>query len=213
MARASEEKQPGYLLAAARGSRRYDPDAADRRLRVVLARRPGEAQTEARLIWQVRLFEQASSIADLKTITTENAGLEGAAGGFDVGAMRAIADRIVAEDSTARPGAPLGDLVYFTAAERARDSLRAPRLAVSLLARVEREWPASPYLPKALLARIILQPDSAEALRTRFARYPTSQYAAFLRGTEGPAFARLEDSLDAFAVVFWRRSASAGIPK
>ena len=48
---------------------------------------------------------------------------------------------------------------------------------------------------KALLARVILVPDSADALRARIATFPGSPYLAYLQGRDDGTFARLEDSL------------------
>lgn len=98
-------------------------------------------------------------------------------------------------DSTAA-GAPEGDMMLFYHAAIARDSLRAPALASWLLERLERDWPESPYVPKALLARMVLEPDSLEALRARFESHTDSPYLAFVNGTEGPRFAELEWTLD-----------------
>jgi tetratricopeptide (TPR) repeat protein len=106
-----------------------------------------------------------------------------------------FADALLEDADTVRTGAPLGDLAYFHQAEIARDSLRAPALASWFFRRIESEWPASPYVPKVLLARVVLEPDSAEALRRRLAEFGESPYLRFLRGDATPAFRTLEDSL------------------
>ena len=82
--------------------------------------------------------------------------------------------------------------------QRARDSLHAPRLGAELFARVERGWPTSPYVPKSMLARIWLQPDSAEAIRARVATHQGSPYLAYLRGMDDSVYRQLEDSLAKF---------------
>lgn len=107
-----------------------------------------------------------------------------------------FADALLEDVDTVKVGAPLGDLAYFHQAEIARDSLRAPRLASWLFRRIEADWAASAYLPKVLLARLMLEPDSAAALRERVARYPESPYLQYLRGETTPAFRVLEDSLN-----------------
>lgn len=69
----------------------------------------------------------------------------------------------------------------FLAAELARDSLRAPRLAHALYKRVEAAAPDSPLAPKALLAAGVVHPDSAPAYRQRvLARYAASPFALML---------------------------------
>jgi hypothetical protein len=103
---------------------------------------------------------------------------------------------IRADLDTLRPGAAEGDLALFFHATVARDSLRAPALAAWLLQRLERDWPDSPYVPKALLFRMVLQPDSLAALRQRFEARDGSPYLAFVQGREDPRFAELEWALD-----------------
>ena len=99
------------------------------------------------------------------------------------------------------PGAPQGDLRLFLAAEAARDSLRALRLAERIFLRILREWPESPYAPKAVLAAQQLNPEWADSARALLeARYFESPYLAMIRGDEGSAYRQLEDSLGAFAV-------------
>ena len=65
-----------------------------------------------------------------------------------------IVEALAVQHDSLVAGAPQGDMLTFVHAELARDSLRAPDLASYFLARLEREWPASPYMVKALLARI-----------------------------------------------------------
>ncbi|HKH84070.1 MAG TPA: hypothetical protein VKA25_10325, partial [Gemmatimonadales bacterium] len=93
-----------------------------------------------------------------------------------------------------------GDLLLFLAAESARDSLQAPRLAEGTFLRIVNEWPESPYAPKAILAAQQLNPewgDSARALLED--RYQESPYLAVIRGEEASAYRQLEDSLASFA--------------
>jgi hypothetical protein len=95
---------------------------------------------------------------------------------------------------------PRGDLRLFLAAEVARDSLLAPRVAGELFRRIVSEWSASPYAPKALLAGQLVDStwaDSAQALLAE--RYTDSPYLAFLRGEPADGYRALEDSLLAFA--------------
>jgi hypothetical protein len=97
---------------------------------------------------------------------------------------------------TTRAGAPDGDMMLFFHATVARDTIKSPALAAWLLGRLERDWPASPYVPKALLARMALQPDSLEALRRRLESHTGSPYLAFVHGREDSRFADLEWALD-----------------
>jgi len=93
-----------------------------------------------------------------------------------------------------------GDLRLFLAAESARDSLQARRLAENTFLRIVNEWPDSPYAPKAILAAQQLNPewgDSARALLE--GRYQGSPYLAMIRGEEATAYRQLEDSLASFA--------------
>ena len=106
-----------------------------------------------------------------------------------------LADALLEDADTVRAGAPLGDLAFFHQAEIARDSLRAPALALWFFRRIETEWAASPYVPKVLLARVMLEPDSSAALRTRLVGFSESPYLRFVRGEVTPAFRALEDSL------------------
>jgi hypothetical protein len=71
----------------------------------------------------------------------------------------------------------------FLAAEVARDSLRAPRLARRYLARILEQSPPPLLAPKALLAAAALVPDSAPVFRARLlADFPRSGWSAILRG-------------------------------
>jgi tetratricopeptide (TPR) repeat protein len=95
---------------------------------------------------------------------------------------------------------PRGDLRLFLAAEAARDSLRAPALAESLLRRILQDYPASSYAAKVVLALVQLNPawaDSARALLE--GPYVQSPYMAMIRGEASEEFRQLEDSLGAFA--------------
>ena len=97
---------------------------------------------------------------------------------------------------------PQGDLRLFLAAELARDSLQAPRLAQVLWRRILDTWPLSPYAPKAILAVQQLDPtwsDSARALLEE--RYLDSPYLAMIRGEAAPEYRQLEDSLGSYAAV------------
>jgi tetratricopeptide (TPR) repeat protein len=106
---------------------------------------------------------------------------------------------IVTATASLTPGSPQGELRLFLAAETARDSLVAPRLAEGIFQRIVREWPDSPYAPKAILAAQQLNPEWADSARALLeTRYFQSPYLAMIRGDEGSAYRQLEDSLGAF---------------
>jgi tetratricopeptide (TPR) repeat protein len=98
------------------------------------------------------------------------------------------------------PDTAQGDLRLFLAAESARDSLAAPRLAEAIFRQIPEQWPLSPYAPKAIIAAQQLNPawaDSARALLDE--QYFASPYLATVRGEATPEYRQLEDSLGAFA--------------
>ena len=73
----------------------------------------------------------------------------------------------------------------YLAAEVARDSLRAPRLARTLFLQVARDVAASPLAPNALYAAGLLDPDSAAIWQAQIRnRFPNSAVAAWLRGDD-----------------------------
>lgn len=87
----------------------------------------------------------------------------------------------------------------FLAAEVARDSLHAPRLARSLFVRLADSYLNAQLTPKALLAAAALSPDSAEAYTQRVrSTYPNSPYTTLLAGgdpTNNPSYAIAEENL------------------
>jgi tetratricopeptide (TPR) repeat protein len=112
------------------------------------------------------------------------------------------------------PETPQGDLRLFLAAESARDSLSAPRLAESIFRRIVDQWPTSLYAPKAILAAQQLNSgwiDSARVLLEE--RYLDSPYLAMVRGDATPAYQQLEDSLGAFAASLWAASRPVEAPR
>lgn len=83
----------------------------------------------------------------------------------------------------------------FLAAEVARDSLRAPRLAQTLFLRVARDLVASPLAPNALYAASLLEPDSAAIWHAQIRnRFPNSAVTAWLRGDDPDASADFRTS-------------------
>ena len=118
----------------------------------------------------------------------------------DLTQLGITAGGILAASDSMTPGSPQGDLRLFLAAEAARDSLMAPRLAEGIFLRILNEWPESPYAPKAVLAAQQLNPGWADSARVLLeTRYLDSPYLALIRGEAGGAYQQLEDSLGAFA--------------
>jgi hypothetical protein len=73
----------------------------------------------------------------------------------------------------------------FLAAEVARDSLRAPRLAEGMFLRIAREQSTSSLAPRSLHAASLLDPDSAQRWLGQVQTvYATSSVAAYLRGDD-----------------------------
>jgi TolA-binding protein len=121
---------------------------------------------------------------------------------------------VMAVTASLTPGSPQGDLRLFLAAETARDSLLAPRLAEELFQRIVREWPESPYAPKAVLAAQQVNPEWADSARSLLEmRYFTSPYLAMIRSGEDSAYRQLEDSLGAFALANSRASGRPPTPR
>ncbi len=195
------ERLGALLHAAARGAVRGDATAASRRLEALVAINDPTRSMQGRLMIAEAMLRQTSSAATLRAavdsleqLTTDDGAT---AGGFAV--LGRLAEGLRVQHDSLIPGAPLGDMLTFIHGEIARDSLRAPALASYFFSRLERDWPLSPYLAKALLARIALEPDSAEALRERVVVLVESPYVAYLEGREDERFGELELALMIFA--------------
>jgi|GEM_PF-2107625 len=79
---------------------------------------------------------------------------------------------------------PTGASLYL-AAEVARDSLRAPKVAEAMFLRIAREQSTSSLTPRALHAASLLDPDSAQRwLGQVTSAYAASSVAAYLRGDD-----------------------------
>lgn len=129
--------------------------------------------------------------------------------------LETSAKGILAVAASLMPGVPQGDLRLFLAAEAARDTLLAPRLAEGIFLRIFNQWPESPYAPKAILAAQKLNPAWADSARTLLeTRYLDSPYLAMIRGEDASAYRQLEDSLGAFAAASAPpvRRARPGVP-
>jgi tetratricopeptide (TPR) repeat protein len=161
----------------------------------------GIAAREARSALLQLAVSQLSSPAELPAaIDSLKDQAEGGLGGPAAARLLNSARLVAVYSDTLMTTRPQGDLRLFVAAEVARDSLQANRLAGWLLSDLVTAWPESPYAPKALLSLAGLSPDSAEFYGNELApRYPDSPYLAVTRGADPPAYQLLEDSLMVFA--------------
>lgn len=197
MRNADDADRGRWLLAAAEASIGRDEATATRRLEALLTLSDVQAASQGRMLLVDRRFAAIADSASLAaTLGRLGDAVRGdAAATFHAERLARWARGIGGDLAAHRPGEPEGDLAMFFQATVARDTLHAPRLAAWLLRRLERDWPASPYVPKALLARVPLEPDSAGVIRSRLAQHGDSPYLAFIEGRESARFAALEDSL------------------
>jgi hypothetical protein len=122
----------------------------------------------------------------LARFTSAGAGGEAAQ---EAAALQALLQRIATADD-----APEGE--RFRAAELARDSLGAPRLAAALFVRFAHASPGSLFAPKAIVAAIALAPALADSLLPRLdSAYASSPYTLALHGDLSPGYGAAEDSL------------------
>lgn len=209
------ERRNALLYAAARGAVRGDRDAADRRLEALVAVNDPNLSMQGRLMIAERLLAHTSSAATLQTAVDSLEELStddgSTAGRFAV--LGRLAEGLRVQHDSLVAGTPQGDMLTFIHGEVARDSLRAPALASYFFSRLERDWPLSPYLAKALLARIALEPDSAEVLRARVVTLVESPYVAYLDGREDERFGELELALMIFAQNRRARSVTPARPR
>lgn len=206
----SEARQSQWLLDAARDAIESDPDAADRRLRLLATYRSTPVVLEGRYLQQQLRLHRATSVADLRHAVDSIGSTplsDDAAGSGAVARLQRIAGKIMARNDSTGAGTAGGDLAMFGLAETARDSLRAPALAAWFFSRLEREWPRSPYVGKALMARMPLQPDSSATLLQRLNSLTQNPYVAAANGDVAGAIrvTRLEDSLARFVDRMWSR--------
>ena len=196
----SVEAKSSWLLEGARAALLFDPAASDRRLDRLAGRPSGPMVAEGRSLSQRESLSRSESLPQLRAAVAALAGVELQEDGLGA---RAVADRlriaheIIARSDAVTPGAPTGDLAMFGLAEVANDSLGTARLAGWFFARIEQQWPQSPYLGKALMARAPLEPDSADALLARARQMAGNPYVAAANGDVAGMVrvSQLEDSL------------------
>jgi hypothetical protein len=213
---ASPEQQSQWLVENGRLLAEHDLDLALRRLAMADSVGQGtEAGQQARLATLDIRLEHTTDSAGVHTLLRDygSLGLVGGAVGGDAQRRAMTLFGVAGVLDSVHAGTAEGDMQLFIAAEAARDTLGAARLAEVAFRRILEEFPGSPYAPKALLALTALggvRADSAAgALRTA---WPSSPYLALLEGAPAPEYAQLEDSLRRFSVRFRAevRRANAG---
>jgi hypothetical protein len=163
----------------------------------------GDAAERAGLELIRMRLSRASSIADLPAIAKEldDRIEQRNALASEAAQLRASVTRILMAGDSVSAGAAQSDLRLFLAAEAARDSLAAPRLAAQLFRTIVEATPDSPYAPKAILAGQALDPVwGASAVPLLDERYAASPYVAYFQGYEPYGYLELEDSLRSFAL-------------
>jgi hypothetical protein len=166
-------------------------DSAQARYAAATALVPDSAEGGRARVRTLQL--QANAAARVEDLATSRAALEalqqgGGAGALEARALLQLIARVVA------PGE--SDADRFRAAELARDSLGAPRLAANLYLDFARSHPASLFAPKAIVAALLLAPTEADSLLAALdSVYSASPYTQALHGQASPAFAAAEDSL------------------
>jgi hypothetical protein len=149
---------------------------------------------------ELRGVSAAAELAPIGDSLARLVGRGGAAAAEGSVLLGSLTEVRAAADSSG-PSVDQGDLRLFLAAETARDTLAAPKLAAGMFRQLVETWPASPYAPKALLAGRLLDPGWGEAVRPLLdEQYAASPYLAFLRGEDPAGYRRLEDSLQTYAL-------------
>jgi len=182
-----------------------DSVAADRRLVEADSIGAGTAVTAEVVLARTRLqLRGEKSIPELRKhaqALTDYAELGATLAPTMLGLAAAITRSTDLADSVV-PGAPLGDMKLFLAAEVARDSAEALGFAELLFRRIPTEWPDSPYGAKALMAVMSLDPGASDSLAEVLARhFASNPYVLVAGGGDGREILALEDSLRRFALV------------
>ncbi|HEV8399339.1 MAG TPA: hypothetical protein VGQ18_05805 [Gemmatimonadales bacterium] len=187
-------------LLVADGDRRLargDVDFAAARYEQAAASLPAAQGGVARVRGVRVLAARAASPADLSVViaalthlarSEKEGGLGGGAGAAEAQTLLDLVVRVSATSGT------LGET--FRAAELARDSLKAPRLAGQLFVDLAATDSGSLFAPKALVAALVLLPDRHDSIvGVLDRRYAASPYTRAFRGEASLAYAALEDSL------------------
>lgn len=191
------------LLADGRRLVRGHPDRAETQLRASVGAAPNGPSSNTARFELLRLrIERVSSLDSLALAQQEFSDVEqlGGSVGIVIGRYDRAAATIRDLADSVAAGSPGSDMRLFLAGELARDSLELLALARVVFARVARDYPESPYAPKAVLALMVLEPTIADSARAVLReRYPESSYLLAWEGQPAPDFSRLEDSLAIFA--------------
>ena len=166
-------------------------DSAAARYAAVAALVPDSAEGGRAHVRALQL--QAMAAAGAEDLAQPRAALErlqqtGGAAALEARGLLQLLARVTA------PGE--SDADRFRAAELARDSLAAPRLAAHLYLEFARQHPSSLFAPKAIIAALPLDPAAADSLLAVLgSAYATSPYTQALHGAVSLGFAAAEDSL------------------
>lgn len=190
------------LLADGRRLAVTHPDLAEKQLLASVQAAPNGPSSSIARFELLRLrIERVTSIDSLTLAQQEFSDVQQLGGNTGIviarydraaGTIRELADSVAA-------GSAGPDMRLFLAGELARDSLEMTGLARGIFARVARDYPDSPYAPKAVLALMALAPASADSARAVLQeRYPESPYLLAWEGQVPPSFSQLEDSLATF---------------
>lgn len=187
-----------WQLAVAEGAMRSDRNVGARRLETLAGLRLTPSTSRARVILAERLIAGLDRGDSLRAFLASLGRLMDG-DPFTALQVSRLYDRVdaLADDiDSLPPGSSGGDMALFYQAENALLEMQSAALAAWLYHRIETAWPDSPYAPKALLARMMLQPDSALVLAERVVRrYPSSPYVRWFAGEEGPEFRVLDGAL------------------
>ncbi|MGE0353594.1 MAG: tetratricopeptide repeat protein [Gemmatimonadales bacterium] len=202
MKNSTAEQRARWLIADGKRLAASRPEEAFARFRKAIVVGSGsQAPGKARFaILQQRLAQATvDSLDALMPEISELATLGGEVSFLAAGMDRA-ARRIRQALDTVAAGAGQPDLRIFLAAEEARDSLGADRIAVVLFGMVPGRWPDSPYAAKSLMALAATDPTQADSVREVLnSQYGDSPYLLAVMGDSAPGYRALEDSLRAFA--------------
>lgn len=203
------DQQGRWLMQDARQIARTDLAAGLARLRETESIVKGSRMQGEAALLSIRLRVRAlESDAGLDSLLAEiwRLGSQGGSLGGDAQRLGLVLKGVEGVLDSVTPATAQGDLQLFLAAEASRDSLNAPGLSEYAFRRLLRDFPQSPYAPKAVLALAAqgdMDPDSATAVIRR--DYDGSPYLMVAQGMGEESFTRLEDSLRLYTMRFSAR--------
>ncbi|MEP7324758.1 MAG: tetratricopeptide repeat protein [Gemmatimonadota bacterium] len=191
------------LLADGRRLLPHHPELAEKQLTGSVQAAPNSQSSNIARFDLLRMrIERVTDIDSLTLVQREFSDVQQIGGnpGILIGRYDRAAGTIRELADSVAGGSAGPDIRLFMAAELARDSLEMTGLAANIFARIARNYPESPYAPKAVLALMALEPGIADSAQTLLRqRYPESPYLLAWDGQPAPTFTHLEDSLAAFA--------------